>query len=58
MGIDSNMPESQKCCAQSKQWDTKEYVLRESIYMKFWNRQKQSALIENRSVAIWGWAWD
>ena len=36
----------------------KEYIRHESIYMKFWNRQKQSALIENRSVVIWGWARD
>ena len=53
--IHRHIIESGKHSAEWKNPNTKEYILHDSIYMKFYKRQIYSVVTESRSIVDWGW---
>lgn len=52
-GIPNDMGASQKQCAEQKKPDTKEDILCNSIYKKFYNNHNYSVVINIKSVFDW-----
>ena len=51
-----SMDESQKYFAKWKKADTKDYIIYDTIYIKFYKKQNQVTV--NTSVVVKDWGWD